>query len=615
MFSRQALGEPGPISGILLSSMAAKVKLKLRHVLFLVILVAGIVPLVVTTLVLVNPNYDILKIQEQTDLTRTAEQVSRRLDDELSRARQEMELLGRALVAQSDVRDLAQARTGEGDLPPVFRRPWVTRFLEDFVSEHTDWLALVVMDAGGRGPNFVREALPVPVLQAVTEGFREAVSSGQAQYRFVVLPDRGGPAVVLALPVLVPESGEVGLVLQAALQPRQLVQDLGPGSQRSGELTMLVDRRGLSLWSSGGTPEAEQALLESPVLRGFRQRPMALTEVYEATVGGVTEEMIGIVSPIGETGWGVVVQKSASAAFVTARRILWTVLISSGVSLLLALALAYVAASWIGQPVQRLARTTHAIAEGDFKSRVDTEDLRFELADLASDFNAMGGYLQSYFGKLQHAAQVNRELFIGSLRAFTAAIDAKDPYTRGHSERVAMMSRHIARYMGQSEDFQNRLWIAALMHDVGKIGVEDRILCKGGVLTADEYEQMKLHTVIGAEIMAPIEALKEAIPVIRWHHECWNGRGYPDGLKGEQIPLMARIVGVADTFDAITTNRPYQKAYDLEYAVETITKLTGARFDAKIVTAFLRAVDQGEYPSTVRTRAQRQAEEPKIAAV
>ncbi len=104
---------------------------------------------------------------------------------------------------------------------------------------------------------------------------------------------------------------------------------------------------------------------------------------------------------------------------------------------------------------------------------------------------------------------------------------------------------------------------------------------------------MKLHPVIGAEIMSRIEQLKEMLPAIRWHHEAWNGKGYPDGLRGEQIPLMARIVGIADTFDAITTNRPYQRAYEPSFAVETITKLVGSRFDAKVVTAFLRAFEAG----------------------
>jgi HD-GYP domain-containing protein (c-di-GMP phosphodiesterase class II) len=205
----------------------------------------------------------------------------------------------------------------------------------------------------------------------------------------------------------------------------------------------------------------------------------------------------------------------------------------------------------------------------------------------------MSGHVQSYVEQLEAAARANRELFIGSIRAFAAAVDAKDPYTRGHSERVAAYSRTIAKTLGQTEDFQERIWISGVLHDVGKIGIEDRILKKGGVLTADEYEQMKLHPVIGEDILRPLEPLREMLPAIRWHHEAWNGRGYPDGLKGEQIPLIARIVAVADTFDAITTNRPYQKAYSPEYAVETITKLTGARFDAKVVTAFLRAFQQG----------------------
>ena len=218
--------------------------------------------------------------------------------------------------------------------------------------------------------------------------------------------------------------------------------------------------------------------------------------------------------------------------------------------------------------------------------------------------------------QLRQAAQANRELFIGSLRAFVAAVDAKDPYTRGHSERVAAYSRTIARYLQLPEETQHKIWIGALLHDVGKIGVEDRILRKEGVLLPDEYEQMKLHTVMGADIMTPIEQLKEMIPAIRSHHEAWNGRGYPDGLKGEQIPLFARIVGVADTFDAITTNRPYQQAYSLQFAVETITRLTGSRFDAKIVTAFLRAFEAGDIRAgAVRpARTETIVETPRAAA-
>jgi len=279
----------------------------------------------------------------------------------------------------------------------------------------------------------------------------------------------------------------------------------------------------------------------------------------------------------------------------------------------LSLGFALLAARWMGRPIQRLADSTHEIAAGSFGGRVDLKGMSFDLADLAEDFNRMSGHLESYVQQLRQAAQANRDLFIGSLRAFAAAIDAKDPYTRGHSERVAAVSRTIARHLGLAEDVQHRVWIGALLHDVGKIGIEDTILRKESELTTAEYEQMKLHTVIGAEIMTPIEQLKEMIPAIRWHHENWNGRGYPDGLRGEQIPLVARIVAVADTFDAITTSRPYKQAIQTQIAVETITRLTGSRFDAKIVTAFLRAVQAGDVRAAdpadgaVRSRAEVEA--------
>jgi putative nucleotidyltransferase with HDIG domain len=273
---------------------------------------------------------------------------------------------------------------------------------------------------------------------------------------------------------------------------------------------------------------------------------------------------------------------------------IFNAVLSTALLVALSLFFSYLAARWVSHPIQRLAETTHEIAEGNFGGNVDMKGLTFELADLAEDFNRMSGHVASYVQQLRQAASANRDLFIGSLRAFVAAVDAKDPYTRGHSERVAAYSRTIARYLQLPEEVQHKVWIGALLHDVGKIGVEDRILRKEGVLAPDEYEQMKMHTVIGAEITTPIEQLREMVPAIRSHHEAWNGRGYPDGLKGEQIPLFARIVGVADTFDAITTNRPYQQAYSLQFAVETITKLTGSRFDAKVVTAFLRAFEAGE---------------------
>jgi HD-GYP domain-containing protein (c-di-GMP phosphodiesterase class II) len=559
--------------------------IKLRPVLFLLILLAGLVPLAISTGVLIRPNRDLLRTQEQTELTRMAEALSRDVNLELAQTRQQLEILGLALLALPE-----EPGTGE-----LLAQDWVFRYLETFTRRYPEWLRFAVLNEAGQGP-LLTSVPSTPELTAQgAAAFNEAAASGRPAYRFLQLQS-GQPAVVVLVPAA--DAGGRRIFLEAVVQPRRLAADLtaSTGAGGSGN-TFLIDRTGQLIWSSVGSPEEQEKLVDSDLVRSFVRRPLPLTEIYEAELDGKMRRVIGIVSPIEETGWGVVAHRPESAAFVSVRRLLLTALISTLALVLLALLLAYLASAWIGQPIQRLVQTTRAMAEGNFSSRVDTGGMRFELADLAEDFNLMGGHVEQYVERLQRAAQANRELFIGSLRAFTAAIDAKDPYTRGHSERVAAGSRVIARSLGLAEDFQNKLWIAALLHDVGKIGIEDKILKKGGVLSAEEYEQMKRHTVIGAEIMSSIDQLKGALPVIRWHHENWNGRGYPDGLKGEQIPLMARIVAVADTFDAITTNRPYQNAYTLEYAVETITKLTGTRFDAKVVTAFLKAVDQGQIRS------------------
>src|SRR5207244_8176010 len=158
-----------------------------------------------------------------------------------------------------------------------------------------------------------------------------------------------------------------------------------------------------------------------------------------------------------------------------------------------------------------------------------------------------------------------------------AAIDEKDPYTRGHSGRVAKYSQIIGRELKLPADDLDKLRIAALLHDVGKLGVADRVLKRPGSLTPEEFGLMKQHTVKGANIMRPVSQLKEMLPGIELHHEHIDGRGYPYGLQGPQIPIMARIIAVADTLDAMTTNRPYQSATELDFALEKIKKLTGTR--------------------------------------
>ena len=255
----------------------------------------------------------------------------------------------------------------------------------------------------------------------------------------------------------------------------------------------------------------------------------------------------------------------------------------------LAVVAAILAANALSRPVRALAESVHLMSEGDLSQRVEVPGT-YELAELAEGFNHMGGELEKSIEKLKLAARENQELFLNSIRALAAAVDAKDPYTRGHSERVARYSVAIARHLGQPVEEVRKVRIAALLHDVGKIGIDDRILRKPTALTDDEFEIMKLHPVKGALIMGQIPQLKWIIPGMKYHHEKWDGTGYPDGLKGEEIPMLARIISVADTFDAMTTTRPYQKAMRSDYVVSRIKTFAGTRYDTSVIEALEEAL-------------------------
>jgi len=560
-----------------------RTQLKLRHLLFVLLLVLGIVPVLVSNLLLARQNREYLQTQEKTNLTRSAEALSSELNESLANTTRQLAQVGEALLAAP----------GPDGIADRLREPWVGAYVGGFMRSNPDLLALRVVERGGEGIRFAPTDLKPSSSAALDSGFERAHSTGAPVYRFVDDSSGGEPLAVLAVPVGGLAGAEPRLIVEA-LTRLQLIDAVFRREARGAVDVFLIDNTGKMLWSEGADEPMRQAVSSSDLVRDFLSKPLNLTSEYDLAIGGRKQEMLGQVSPVAETGWAVVVQKPVGAAFEFVRRMVWNTLIASAVLILLALLAAAFAASRISDPIQRLATTSHEIAEGNFGQRVEIVGVGAEIAALARDFNRMSGHVQSHVEQLKRAAQVNRDLFISSIRAFAAAIDAKDPYTRGHSERVAAFSRTIARHLALKEEVLHRVWIGALLHDVGKIGIEDRILKKGGVLSAEEYEQMKLHPVIGAEILSPIEQLKEMLPSVRWHHEAWNGRGYPDGLKGEEIPLLARVVAVADCFDAITTSRPYQRAYAPAFAVETITKLAGSRFDAKVVTAFLKAFEAGE---------------------
>lgn len=305
---------------------------------------------------------------------------------------------------------------------------------------------------------------------------------------------------------------------------------------------------------------------------------------------------------------GVIAIQDESAALTSVADMRWQTIWISLVAAFLTIVIGYVFAKKLTQPVQELAAGASRIASGDFSQRIEIRS-QTELGDLGNSFNLMTDQIERYIKELQSRAEENRELFLGTVKSLAAAIDGKDPYTRGHSERVSRVSMAIAQRLGLPEDECEKIRISALLHDVGKIGIDDNILKKPAALTDQEFDIMKLHPQKGYKIMSQIPAMKEFLPGMYMHHEMVNGMGYPQGLTGDEIPLMGLIVAVADTFDAMTTDRPYQKAMKFEDAVERIRSFVGTRYDASVVAAFAEACADGQIrPGSVRLKKRASAE-------
>lgn len=191
-----------------------------------------------------------------------------------------------------------------------------------------------------------------------------------------------------------------------------------------------------------------------------------------------------------------------------------------------------------------------------------------------------------------------KNMFIGSLKAVSTALDAKDRYTHGHSERVAWLGAQLAEAIGLDSEEVERIRISGLVHDVGKIGVPEAVLCKTGRLTDEEFEQIKKHPRIGYNILKDIPKMADVLDGVLYHHERWDGRGYPARLAGEGIPLYGRILAVADTFDAMSSTRSYRKAMPRDKALEEITACSGSQFDPSLTGPFV-ALDFSEYDEMV----------------
>ncbi|MFY0543194.1 HD-GYP domain-containing protein [Brevibacillus sp. H7] len=219
----------------------------------------------------------------------------------------------------------------------------------------------------------------------------------------------------------------------------------------------------------------------------------------------------------------------------------------------------------------------------------------FAIIPLIAAFITLNIVFRQYYdslNKLQQKVEEVKSFNHKFLTAMAASIDARDHYTSGHSQRVAHWGREIAMSIGLPKEKVDEVYFGGILHDIGKIGIEDEILNKEGKLTPEEYDKIKQHTVIGYEIMQQAGLFNELLPAIRSHHERIDGRGYPDGLCGEEIPLVARILAISDAFDAMVADRPYRKGLPIEKALEEIKKGAGTQFDQSLAHHFISIIDR-----------------------
>ncbi|MGA9753469.1 MAG: HD domain-containing phosphohydrolase [Acidobacteriota bacterium] len=439
---------------------------------------------------------------------------------------------------------------------------------------------------------------------------RQCLSSGQPgaspvfYVRLAALGRLSEPAMVLTAPIQ--SEGRTVAAITGIFLLQSVQDSLGDYSR---EFTLFVtdDNGNLIFHSNAAYQGQTKDLSTDPIVQRMLVSGVYPTSAvnYNVTkrVDGKPRTYLVTCAPINGYRWLLFAQVDREKYYAPILQLrqqskLWVLLSIAG-----ALLIGLIMAGLITRPISKLAEVSRDLARGNFSQRADIRS-RNEIGDLARAFNAMADDIQDYIQKVEAAARETQQLFMDSIRAIANALDAKDPYTRGHSERVSAYSMIISREYGLDERNLRIMEISSLLHDVGKIGIEDKILRKPGALTAEEFEIMKTHPPKGAQILGGIPQMREIIPGIRHHHEKWSGGGYPDNLKAQEIPVIARIIGVADAFDAMTTNRPYQRAMTLAQGAARINELKETVYDPAVVTAFNSAFHKGLFHQFVRPAAE-----------
>jgi HD-GYP domain-containing protein (c-di-GMP phosphodiesterase class II) len=558
----------------------------LLYVILGVLLAISVLPMYFYSAQIETMNRERLKTNEML-LQNT---VTRSLADDISQHQETLRMMLANLSSSIQV-------TSGNDLGGEhIQAPELRALLENFVSSSNDIAYATLLNADAKGVSAGRID-PDAFLQRELERGYGAARQGRIYSGQPLMVGSGKSArtvLLVSSPIMYGGRflGMIGSVVDLQFLIRRL-QEVG----RTGLLPYVVDSQGRLVAAATAEYATGQDMGHFDIVRNFvdegSKAQLAATREFTLRSEKNNIEMLGTYSPVTSLDWAVVVQKPCDEAYRgifemqrTARLLAWlAVFVSVGLSIY--------SARRITSPLDVLAKASRAIARGNFSQRVHLKT-RTEIGELAATFNTMSEELEQFVEDLKRAADENKALFMGSIQMLAGAVDEKDPYTRGHSDRVTKYSIMIAREMGLDPGFLEILRVSAQLHDVGKIGIEDRILKKPGSLTPEEFEIMKSHTTRGASILRPVPQLREMLPGIELHHESLNGRGYPYGLKGDDIPLLPRVIAVADTFDALTTNRPYQHAHDPVEALNIIQNLSGKRLDPRAVAALVAVYERGE---------------------
>lgn len=279
-----------------------------------------------------------------------------------------------------------------------------------------------------------------------------------------------------------------------------------------------------------------------------------------------------------------------AAAQQAARR---KVALTAAVIIILSVAGAFFIARIFTTPIKRLADSVSRLKSGSYQGKIQVT-LRDELGELTRNFNDMAHVILTQRDKLKEYAHGLEESYLSTVKILATSIDARDDYTLQHSTRVAALSLLIGEKLNLSGDELRELEVAALVHDLGKIRIPDQVLKKAGVLDKEERQLLRQHPRDGAEILDHSRALHKFIPAVLYHHEWYNGRGYPEGLKGDEIPLYASIIAIADAYDAMTTSRPYHVGRSTDTAIREIIRYRGSQFNPQLVDLFVASVTKSK---------------------